>query len=328
MMSYQIAHTQVIEGIVVDYDTKETIPGAFVFLENTSIGNSTDLDGYFKVDVSEAPDLNVLISHIGYDSQKYVQSTLPDTIFLRPSQFELNSINIVGRNRKFLRNRRLTQFKAAFLGTEIKRNLVDLLNPEVLLFTKENGTLRAYATEPLKVKNQFLGYLITFYLEDFRLNSKNRMRFSGDIFYEELDGTKKELDFYKRNRRKTFQKSSRKFFQELINDELNRNDYVIGYSSLSEYGGISGFHEKRMKNFGVSKKGEEEYELPIWKEFTVVINEYSPNAQYDNATYFTSLSGKLILNKFGRIVNSKEIRQYGLWSEVRLDKLLPLDYAE
>jgi outer membrane receptor protein involved in Fe transport len=55
-----------ISGIVVDKETKEPIPGANIFIEGTSYGAATDLDGYFNI-INVVPGLyTVSFQMIGY----------------------------------------------------------------------------------------------------------------------------------------------------------------------------------------------------------------------------------------------------------------------
>ena len=61
----------VISGQVIDYDTKEAIPFANIYVKNTTIGVMADLDGYYSIsfDVSDGDTLSV--NSMGYDDMHY-----------------------------------------------------------------------------------------------------------------------------------------------------------------------------------------------------------------------------------------------------------------
>ena len=56
-----------IVGVVVDSENGETLPGANVVIEGTSIGTTTDLDGNYKLQV-EPGTYNLVFSYIGYNN--------------------------------------------------------------------------------------------------------------------------------------------------------------------------------------------------------------------------------------------------------------------
>lgn len=55
-----------ITGIVVDKDTRETVPGANVVIQGTSKGAMTDLSGSFRIKDVESGQRVVVISYVGY----------------------------------------------------------------------------------------------------------------------------------------------------------------------------------------------------------------------------------------------------------------------
>lgn len=59
-----------LKGIVKDATTKETLIGANVVIDGTSIGTSTDLDGAYFLPSVPAGDHTIVASYIGYDNQE------------------------------------------------------------------------------------------------------------------------------------------------------------------------------------------------------------------------------------------------------------------
>lgn len=56
-----------ISGVVIDADTKNSLPSATVFVEEKRLGTSTDIDGKFKLSVPEGTH-TLLVTYIGYAS--------------------------------------------------------------------------------------------------------------------------------------------------------------------------------------------------------------------------------------------------------------------
>lgn len=60
--------TQTIRGVVYDAKTKETFPGANVFIIGENRGTTSDMDGKFVLDEVEVGRYNVQISFLGYET--------------------------------------------------------------------------------------------------------------------------------------------------------------------------------------------------------------------------------------------------------------------
>ena len=64
----------VVRGMVIDEENKEPVIGAAVFIDGTSKGVATDIDGQFALKVPS--DTSFVISYIGYEKQKVHVSSL------------------------------------------------------------------------------------------------------------------------------------------------------------------------------------------------------------------------------------------------------------
>ncbi|MDX2301930.1 MAG: TonB-dependent receptor [Microscillaceae bacterium] len=62
-------NTATLKGFVKDAKTGEPLIGATVILESTSLGTSTDAEGYFTLENVEAKSYNITASYIGYENQ-------------------------------------------------------------------------------------------------------------------------------------------------------------------------------------------------------------------------------------------------------------------
>ena len=64
----------IVRGMVIDEENKEPVIGAAVFIDGTSKGVATDIDGQFALKLP--PDTSLVISYIGYEKQKVHVSSL------------------------------------------------------------------------------------------------------------------------------------------------------------------------------------------------------------------------------------------------------------
>ena len=73
-LSDSCASPVVVRGMVIDEENKEPVIGAAVFIDGTSKGIATDIDGQFALKVPSGTTL--VISYIGYEKQKVRVSSL------------------------------------------------------------------------------------------------------------------------------------------------------------------------------------------------------------------------------------------------------------
>ena len=63
-----IGQTGSVEGTVADKNTGETLPGANVYIEGTTTGVSSDINGYYKLENIPVGEISLVISYVGYKS--------------------------------------------------------------------------------------------------------------------------------------------------------------------------------------------------------------------------------------------------------------------
>lgn len=90
------AHAQNIHirGIVMDNDSRETLPGIAILIKGTSQGIATDIDGRFNL-TTEAPlPITLLVSGLGYKRQEIpiISNGQELTIKLEPSVLQTNEV--------------------------------------------------------------------------------------------------------------------------------------------------------------------------------------------------------------------------------------------
>ncbi len=90
-----------INGVVFDKQTGETLGSVNVFLEHTSIGASTDLDGNFTISGVSSGKYNLIVTMVGYKPFEKVIDIEPadvkeHKIYLEPTVLQLGAVVVTG----------------------------------------------------------------------------------------------------------------------------------------------------------------------------------------------------------------------------------------
>lgn len=346
------AQSQVLKMTVADHDSRQPISDVFVFVENSSNGTATNQAGEFELDVKGNRQLNIVFSHLNYQTKVLKwnsEMTLQDTFFLLPQEINLQEVSITQKANPRLRKRRLKRFTTAFLGPEVNPNMVKILNPETLLFKEENQFLIAEANEPIQVENRKLGYIVQFYLEEFELSQNEDLRYKGRVFFQPMEGNKKRLAKFKRNRRKAYLIGSNHFFTQLVKGNLDTDIYEVGFAAINSNSEVVAYEATSPDSLNIEKLDDYTYAIAV-KEYLSVRNkkakiqsgntedqsfassfstDIAPLSKIQNevaVSYLKSNTGYILVNAQGRILNPIDIEEYGYWTSQRIGALLPFDY--
>lgn len=212
-------HAQLIEGRIFDRTTKESLPGATVYLDGTSLSTITDGEGNFRLNLQNQKT-TLVIRFIGYVTFKienpsaYVDQKL--NILLVEESIHLDEV-VIGKG-PFSRRQMMKVFKEQFLGESKAGSSCSIENEQdiILFYDVSNNTLNASARNPLRIQNKYLDYYVNFDLEDFKVdyNFKSLQKynqvssyFSGTTFYKDL----KKSKHAEKRRSETFYGSAQHF---------------------------------------------------------------------------------------------------------------------
>ena len=95
------AQTGRISGFVTDSTSGESLPGANVFLQGTSLGMATDPNGLFVLEQIQPGDYTLVVSFLGFDTWKKKMSVksgsdIRQNIALAPTSIGLNEVQVTG----------------------------------------------------------------------------------------------------------------------------------------------------------------------------------------------------------------------------------------
>ena len=264
---------QVISGSVIDSETGGAVGFATVYLSGTTVGTVACENGKFELDLSRYPSLPVTISSMGYTSVTLDEfsTDIALKISLSPLTYDLAEISISARSLKRERRSNLRIFREQFLGRTIYARRCAILNEEDITFNygSDSDTLKAFGLKPLQVRNEALGYIITFYLENFefcRINCNALYNGTFTFMEDKSDESSGSLEEGRRNI--VYLGSAMHFFRSLWADDLKSQgfsvedqqgnplsyeDFVIideGHKYLLDQGGLRVYYD----GFGVGTR--------------------------------------------------------------------------
>jgi len=171
LLCFVSIQAQSYSGYVFDEITKDTIIGASVYFDGTSIGTTTDENGFFQIESKEKINTPLLVSYVGYTTFKVDDSALGGIthIYLKEDQLNLNEVVVFDDT--WSRERKMKHFKKEFLGQGKGGRKSRIKNEYAikLRFNRSDSTLVAFSNEPILVENKYLGYLISFRIKEVRI---------------------------------------------------------------------------------------------------------------------------------------------------------------
>ena len=128
------AATRKLTGKIIDKNTKETLIGASVWLKDTSIGGTTDMDGNFNINVPGGKTVTLVISYLGYANIEKEISPSANNLLIEMSTDDtvLEEVQVVGYG---------TQRKESVIGSMSTLSVSNLKVPSASISTNLAGQL-------------------------------------------------------------------------------------------------------------------------------------------------------------------------------------------
>ncbi len=239
-----LAQKNELRGFLTDSLSGEPLIGAHVFLNNTTIGTATDVNGEFILKGIPNGKQLIVFSYIGYKNQaRAIEFPVEEenylAIRLKPDPVQFQDIEVVGSNKAWRRN--LRKFEQHFLGYTPNSREMELVNPEVLNFESYNGMLRTTSNAPLEILNKALGYKITYYLEE---SISDFDVFTAGFYarFEEMTpSSDNELKKWENRRTETYEGSFVHFVNSVSEGLVNENNFTVFGTRFSR---VNLYHEK------------------------------------------------------------------------------------
>ena len=334
--------------------TKQPVANVHTFLVNTTYGAVSNKKGHIQLNIPQKITEDLLISHISYQVQSlgyknYQRIAKADTIWLIPNNFDVSEVVVTAqRTSKWKKNYK--RFKKVFLGKDKAAEKCKILNPEVLRFKEEDGELITTAVDLLKIQNDFLGYKVNYFLTRLNIKSNGSSEYLGQAIFTDI-ATPKNKETIEKNRLATYQNSPKFFFYHLIQNTLVENGLEMEFSTLVDNDFVTA--KKPTRTEVLQKSTEDNVYLVRFPEFLKVINKNNKEVRHETVgvrpgglesqkfsssqaetqlrveyatSYLFKIAPAILLNKFGNVLNTKALKEYGFWANQRVAYQLPFDY--
>ncbi len=335
------------------------------------LGTTSDENGFYTLSQIPIGHYELIISMIGYEVEREnmiieKKDSLTVNFRLSPQAILMSEVNVTAKkDRQWDKNYGV--FKRSFLGTSRNGVASRILNEYVLSFTKNGTIFKAKASQPLIIDNPELGYKITYILYDF-IKDIDDIQYTGDIFFEEVDpASKKQVKYWKKNRRKAYKGSLRHFLHtlatrfhlryEIVEGEMQeksnwlsfastRKDPLVkeGFSLLINKKDLFGANiivpdqYKPIKSDRLVYKGKEEEPILSFEgRLMVTYTKESPEFSYllenespssfQQTSYLLLRADSVYFDKYGRYSEPLMIEQQGYFSWEGVADQLPYDYS-
>src|SRR6478609_3666627 len=220
-----LAQTGMLSGRVIDSKTTEPLPFANVFINNTTIGAATDVNGNFQLKNIPVGSSEVVYSFVGYQTYQ-VRVTVKENeelkviIKLIPSEQQLAEVQIKSSRDKTW-ERQLKKFEKIFFGNTALARECKILNPYVIDFSSsDNEKFSASSSVPIEIQNLALGYHLSYYLKSF-WSDGIQYSIIGNTKFEDLPATNdEEAARWMKNRKDAYLGSARHLFKSLLDDKF------------------------------------------------------------------------------------------------------------
>lgn len=316
-----ISTAQTLSGNVFDEKTKEPLYGVSVYFDGTTNGTATGTDGKFVISYKPSIESALIISYLGYTTQAFDVRKLTNgvKIYLTPKPESLGTVFI--ENDPWPRKRKLAIFRREFLGSSTGASKCSILNEDDidLVYNPTTKTLAAYASKPIQIKNNYLGYNISYNMEEFEVKFHitpngfpitNNVYVEGTSFYSELRKKTRRRNI--KAREKEFGQSVLNFMRSLADKKLEENGFQIFHK---------GFIVPPYKYFDLTKEGT--YTKVNMKTDKLVIMY---DRFYQSTLIIPYENKEFYINKFGNFTPPKKLTFGGFFGKKRIANTLPLDY--
>ncbi len=325
-----------ITGTVYDKANNRPVPGATVYLDNTSVYTVTGADGKFTLKTKQKLNTPLIIHHLSYNTLiiKNPFDHFTGEIYLEEKGYVLKEALIEGD--KFTRAQKMKAFKEHFLGTTKAGKSCEITNEDDirLYYNINDNTLTAKTDAPIVVNNKYLGYTIEFNLMEFEVMYKmyslkhdaaRQSFFAGTSLFIDREADSKKI---KERRNDSYDRSSIHFFKHLINHSLDSSNFTIYNQSQQRITSGECFNISDTLSQKLVRIKPEAFTNFKAKEISLYSHrkklDIRYKKRYPSAIYFKTDS--LLIGVNGLLYNLHDVLYSGEMSRQKLGDMLPLDY--
>lgn len=232
----------ILTGKVTDKESGVALQGISVYVNNTTFSTQTDKDGNFRLANIPLLNFELVFSAVNYETQTLVidSQTLitPINIQMQKSTALLNEVVVtanVDKNGWALYG---STFKKDFLSYSSFAKQCEIVNYPAMRFRqiKKDNVLKAYSKEPLKIKNNALGYELTYWLNEYEHQFATQVvLYKGNTQFTEMKGSKRKMQHWDKNRQIAYRGSLTHFIRSVYEGNTKEEGFVVNLIKTIPY---------------------------------------------------------------------------------------------
>lgn len=342
LLSFTAGAQITISGKIVDSATREPLPGASVFAQNTTQGTVTNKDGEFSLTLKSG-GYELIFSFTGYVTQQFQitdNKSQQLQISLLKEDKTLGEVVISSSNEVPDGWEKYGDFFIShFIGaTPFSKNCT-IQNKEAVKFYyyRRSDKLKVLATEPLVITNESLGYDLRYQLDSFVYYYKTDLSlYRGTCFYTEKLGTVSQALVWKANREKAYYGSKMHFMRALYDSTLLKEGYMIGILDDNDKTNFLQLRNPLTKEYYNVSDSLDQVEIYYPKKIRVSYTKASPEDDYLRQSNlplnvgvqnsYIDILNPINVKSNGYYYDQKDWINQGYWSWKNLADQLPYDY--
>ncbi len=230
---------QRLNGRIIDLSSEDPVIYANIYLEGTTIGTVSDGNGNFSLDIRNYNGIPIIVSTIGYKSRRITEYPVNQNlcIGLEKAEYTLTVTEVKAKKlNRAARARYLAEFKREFLGVSGNAYRCEILNEKDLIYDydKASKTLFVNSKKPLKIKNNALGYEVTYHLDNF-ISAREFVFYDGYYFFTEIESKSQlEVEKIEDNRYSAYLGSRLALIRSIYDKNLKNNLFTLYDTNYTE----------------------------------------------------------------------------------------------
>ncbi len=329
-----------ISGKVVDEKTKQPMPNASVFCQNTTVGTITNAEGNFSLRLKNG-GYDLVISYTGYETKmQRVSSGNSEnenmTIELQEQNKSLTEVVVSGSAEVADGWKKYGQFFLDnFIGTTPNASQCNIENKDAVkfYFYKKRNKLKVKATDNLIITNNALGYKIKYQLDSFVYDYTGKISsYTGYPLFEEMTGTPEQHETWNKNRFTTYIGSRLHFMRSLYDSTLHDEGFTL--ELLDENNKPTELKNPYDSQYYSVDSGD--VVINIKGRLRVNYKNHVPDRKYllENNFPLTTpvqisaldITDGFTIEENGYFYEQSEVTNMGYWAWKKLAEALPYDY--
>ena len=223
-----------ISGRITDADDGAPVPGVHVFIANTTVGTTTNADGYYQLKIPGEGSYQIAVSHVGYQPvfMEIEPGKASKVVDIELQIYEMEGVEVALKIKA--RKQDITLFWRTILGENPSMKTIHAINSEAPYFYYNSKTEKLTVTcrTPLHIINHEMGYHIQYELNVFSHDYKtNISSWKAQCLFSELEpenDTQKRM--WEEKRKQVYQVSIVHFIKTLYhNHSLWENGFLLIY---------------------------------------------------------------------------------------------------